>query len=189
MGLLTVVGLALDAVPLIRTLWRWVQERQMEVRIEPIRDYVIQYAVPNERNKIPDIPVIDAKLRLTFINHRTDRRERIIGCSLLLKQRHLIFWKRTIVDIPMRAYEGNINLPRPWDFELAPTSSPFTIEAEAVGQGFVEGQQQIPKRMEMFISFEMVGPIRRLERKLSNVRHEHNGEADRETPTLAPEGQ
>ncbi|MCH8008133.1 MAG: hypothetical protein IIC91_04655 [Chloroflexi bacterium] len=142
----------------------------MEIRIEPLTEYIIQYEVPDERNKIADIPVIHVKLRLTFINHRTDRRERIIGANLLLKRRHLLLWKRTVATVPMRAYEGNVYAQRDWNIDLEPTSSPITIEAEAIGQGLIEGKQKIPKRMKLFISFDMVGPIRRLERKLIDVK-------------------
>jgi hypothetical protein len=129
--ILSLLGLVLDGLPLTRTVWRWLLERQMEVRVEPLTDYVIQYAVPDERNKIPDIPVIHVNLRLTFINHRTDRHERIIDCNLLLKHRHLILWRRTFATVPMRAYASNRYAHRDWNIDLAPTSSPFTIEAEA----------------------------------------------------------
>ena len=175
MGIGEGIGGFLDMVPFVRRFWRWLWERQMEVTIEPrypdlggpIHTVV---TVPDGSTDF-DGGWYEGLISLTLINNRTDRQERIIGIWPELRTRRLLFWKRTIAI-------GEAHVPDPiagWphgrpvtDLLLQPMSAPAMIVLN-VGGSF-KGIK-LPKKSEIVLVFKMVGPMRRMTRKLTEVRH------------------
>ncbi len=164
MFVVEVTSTILQGVPLARTIARSIRERGLEVKVEAGSDYVIQYGDPT--SKWP--PAIYADLRITLTNHRTDRPERIIGCHLELKRKVLFLWSRTILSVLLRNRVGNADK---FDIELPAMSSPTSIEVVAFGPGLAS-KESAPKYSDLMLVLQLVGPIRRMERRLTKVTHD-----------------
>ena len=161
------IGAVFDAVPLLRWAWRSLLERQMEVQIQlTSEEYDVQYG---------ENAIIFATIRLRLVNHRTDRKERITGACAALKTRFLWFWRRTIVTVPVTARVG----PSLEDLLLEPQCSPVQLEAWIDGP---TGNAKLERTMELWLVLDMVGPIRKLERKLTTVKHQPSSSS----PTGSP---
>jgi len=111
---------------------------------------------------------------IILLNHRNDRRERIIGCSLHLKKRQWLFWDKTITlaEVKEDVRQGGATPQRKSinNVELPPVSAPIvlTVEANAPIQVPVI---TLPKKMKLVLEFQMVGPIRRKRHLLSLISH------------------
>ena len=104
--IIAAVGIFLKSIPLLRRGWRWLWERRIEIEIDspgsanpasPARGLrrdddgpILIVAVA------PENPHIFAWFDLVLVNHRTNRKERILGIELHLKKRHRLFWKKTL---------------------------------------------------------------------------------------------
>ena len=158
----------MELVPLIRKFMRWLLERQMEVMISPhfedSKPYSVSVIAGQRRVGVA------AWLDLQFINHRTDRPERIIGCWAELRQNRALFWKRTLGVVPVKVMiSPTLKHDTPiTDIVLAPMCKPQTHVIQILGdlKGF-----QMPRKSELVIVFRMVGPIRKCVRRLTTVRH------------------
>ncbi len=111
---------------------------------------------------------------IVLINHRNDRKERIIGCSLHLKKRHWLFWDKTITfaEVKESVQRGgatpqhkSIN-----NVELPPVSAPLVLTVEANAPIQVP-MITLPEKMKLVLEFQMVGPIRRMRHLLSLISH------------------
>lgn len=170
MGIAEIIGTFFDGVPVLRTIWRKMWERGMEVSIEPLSPYVIQWGTL--------VPAIYARMRLTFTNHRSDRPERIINCRVELKKRHLLLWKRTLLSIPVHLLasspadvgpERELTKDSILDLKIEPVSPPVSIDIFANGPSLTNG---LPKWSELVLILDIVGPIRRMERTIQRVRRD-----------------
>ena len=132
----------------------------MEVTLEPLKGLdgrlSLQPAIQVESSVKRGKPyiTIGAVFNLKLINHRTDRSERIVGCSLDLKKRYWLLWNKTIISIPVPGFSN---------LELSPLSAPVYIEVKVYRTFHV---QQIPHRAKLVLKFKMVGPMRKYERVL-----------------------
>ena len=161
----------LSVVPGFRGLLRWLLERDMEVVIEPTTKPSLgkpTFSVNVLRNT-----EIYALFTVTFTNHRTDRKERVIECSVELKKRHWFFWRKTIGSVPVSVRastfrhisRGPTSLD---DLALEPQSSPAWVTLNATG---TIDTVSLPRCMDLVVILRMVGPIRKIERLLTRVRH------------------
>jgi len=183
MGIAEFVGAFFNATPVVRRIWRWLLERQMEVSVigpmflgqrENITLSVAIEEPPEGEIKMP--PSIVARFALRLVNHRAERKERIIGASLALKKRRLFFWRDSLITIPVHQ-QGQRTLIGPpiSNIELAPLCAPVEVQCVAFHTMDESIRQQAPRRFEMCLVLEMVGPIRRLERKVMDfVRPRHH---------------
>jgi len=115
---------------------------------------------------------VSALLSLTLINHSRNNPERIIGCWVELRRRHLLFLHRTITLISVLTSSPNdyrLNYPIK-DIYLEPTSKPQTMTIQIGGDFTCD---KMPKRSELVLVFKMVGLLREYRKKLCNIRHKH----------------
>ncbi|MEX0800725.1 MAG: hypothetical protein WD379_05875 [Dehalococcoidia bacterium] len=175
MSVAAIIGLLFDGVPLLRRAWRWLLERQMEVALlapmwrsgrDP--DMTLQVAIEAPADdQIEMRASIFAHFAMRLVNHRPDRKERIVGAKLALKKHWIILWRRTLVEIPVHQRgQGQLLGPIISDIELEPISSP--VEIQCVAQETLDQslRERLPKRFEMWLVLDMVGPIRKLQRKI-----------------------
>ena len=107
--------------------------------------------------------VISVWIGLRMVNHRTDRPEHIVGCSVELKRRYLLLWHKTIVNIPVRVNHDKT----PWkEVFLEPMSRSHTVALNALS-AFTN--IELPKRSDLFIVLDLVGPIKKMERLLQHI--------------------
>ena len=117
----------------------------------------------------PDtICVAKARFSLRLVNHRVDRPEVIIGARLRLKRKRMVFWSQTLSVIP-------INDERFKYLRLEPQSKPEEIAIDVAG----DIPAILPKVTYLVLELEMVGPVRRMERKLTNhIERSHDHTTD-----------
>lgn len=172
-GFLSAIGLFFDSVPILRSVWRAVLERQLSVEVLPQhfssgRDDKIIYLVAIERDdeRGPERSFIAIRFALRFINNRTDRKERIIGAYVVMKKRRLWLWKKEILRFPVceRPAPPGDMLPIS-NIELEPMSAPLEIRCEAESGSLDPSvRDDFPARFSAFLELDMVGPMRRLTR-------------------------
>ena len=185
MGIKDAIGILFSTIPRIRTAWRWLLERGMEISVQHPHSHPLGNSpFPHWEDQKPlytvfvgENPYIYLWGDIVLINHRNDRKERIIGCSLHLKKKRWLFWDKTITsaEVKERIQRGgtspqykSIN-----NVELPPVSAPqvLTVEANAPIQVAVT---TLPKKMSLVLEFQMVGPIRRMRHLLSPISHNPN---------------
>jgi hypothetical protein len=118
---------------------------------------------------------LDAFVQVHLENRRRERRERVKGASLLIRQR-LWRFRRTVLEVPLRSYDGP-HLP---DLAIDPL-------APRIGLGLgpfpaqVRGMPALPRNCDAVLVLYMAEPVRRIDTPLGMV----NFEA--QTPPPAPE--
>jgi len=173
----TSVLAVLDRIPLIRAFWRWLWERRLEVSWGP----PVWNAGPDPEMKItlgiedtPGISVNFAPFLLTMftlrlVNHRTDRMERVIGGCLAIKKRRLFLWRETLATAPIYQRGRSPVQPLLSDVPLPPISPPTEIQC-MVQETFDRSlRQTLPRKSEIWLELELVGPVRRFRRKVSDL--------------------
>ncbi len=88
-----------------------------------------------------------------FINHRTNRKERIVGAELHLKRRHLLFWKKTLFKAPITRYSTHNDRTPFGELELEPMSRPTPVTIMVSAQMSKEVVRSLPKRFDMVAVF------------------------------------
>jgi hypothetical protein len=167
MGVKSIIETIFGTLPLIRRIWRWLLERNMEIIAKPRYDD-IGYSI-----YAPDLTKglsghVSAIIDLTLINHRTDRQERIIGCWGELRKRRWLFWRTTLAKISVdtnSADDWHLKYPIT-NLVLDPMGQPYQCSAQLSGElsGF-----KMPRWSELVLVFKMVGPMRRKEHRLDTV--------------------
>lgn len=152
------ISFSLEGLPLLRTLWRWMMERGFEIQINPQGQYELRD--PNE--EVPSW--MYGRMNLVLINHRTDRLERVIGAQVLLKRRAFWLWHRTIISTPLRLVVGTSRRAIT-NIEMKAVSEPYAAEVSFEDSPDAE---QFGRRMDVILELQMVGPIRRIERRLAS---------------------
>lgn len=107
-----------------------------------------------------------------FTNHRTDRKERIVGCELHLKKRHLLFWKKTIFKAPVTRYSTRDDRTPFGQFELEPLSGPTALTVMVSSDMPHEIVGRLPRRFDMVAVFQLVGPVKSTERIIQVFTHD-----------------
>ena len=175
----SVIDFVFGSIPLIRSAWRWLLERNMEV-ITEARYEDIGYIVnaPNLTEGLSGY--VNAIINLTLINHRADRPERIIECWGELRKRRLVFWKTTLAKLSVNTNsESDYQLKYPiTNLVLEPMGAPHKRPIQLSGE---LGGFNMPKKSELVLVFRMVGTIRRKEHTLDTVVYNpqtvsHNGQ-------------
>ncbi len=123
----------------------------------PMLQLAIEPPLPDEGPGMR--PWVYMRFTLRLVNHRTDRKERVIGGSVALKRRRLLLWRKTLQEVPLLIDEVAIT-----DIELPPMSSAIEVDCHASGN--VNDSEAWPSRIEAWIVLDMVGPIRRFERRI-----------------------
>jgi len=95
---------------------------------------------------------VAAAFSLQLVNHRTDRKERIRSGSLHVKKGRFLFWKKTILEVPVKGGIENLELP--------PQSPTILQPIDAQGSTRLAN---VPKRVLLVLSLKMVGPMRKKE--------------------------
>ncbi len=145
-------------------------ERNMEVKVQGISSQLD----PNIKDKKPVIDVRNIRTQkpsilllgtIILINHRTDRKERILGCNLVLKVCCWRFWNKTVLETPIYIYHGSVSRRDKLleNVELEPMSSPVKLDITAIGSSDKPIKNLGKKKMKLFLKFRMVGPMRRKE--------------------------
>jgi len=162
----------IDGSPLVRVLWRWLLERDMEVRIEGWD--LGNHCTPVYEVNVGESPTIFAMFKLIFVNHRTDRGQRILRAQVVLKKYHLWLWSKTMCGTPLTVEDRSGGLTiRPSPFEN------FVLERQSPEYEFyiwTSGPltypvMRLPKRMFLELELDMVGPMRKVRRRLEAVTH------------------
>ena len=191
-GVIAFWGYLLDATPIARTGWRWLLERQMEIGILPAkwmagRDEKISLAIgiePDATGRPAPHPYIHALFGLQLINHRTDRKERVLAVDLAFKRHRAWLWRKTFLAIPVCYRESGGDLRPIENVELEPQSAPVELQCRvehAVSDGSVR-VDMFPNRFEIWLVLRMVGPLRRTERRFQVVDRPRAGFLDRYGP-------
>lgn len=172
------IGIFFDSVPFVRNAWRWLWERRMDVEV---REFVwrdggreeLEYRVDIEESEPGDIPWkphFFALFTLYLLNNRTDWKERVIGAWIEIKKRRLYFWRKTLARLPiLEVGQGQLHGPPIKDIELEPLSAP--IETRCVAEQSLDESLRtaLPRLSELWLVLDMVGPVRKLERKLQDT--------------------
>ncbi len=103
----------IDTIPAVRWAWRKSLERRMEVVIGDPKGVdgkpeEATFAFAIDAPYLRDFtPFVSARFVLKLINHRTDRKERVMGVRLALKRRHFVLWRRMLLHVPVQRTEPN----------------------------------------------------------------------------------
>jgi hypothetical protein len=173
------IGSFLDAVPVLKKLWRWVLERHMDIELyAPHSQPEGLYPVSAQKGSnflytvnVGPNPHIYIWADLALINNKTSQRERIIGCSLQLTKRHNGLWKRTIAEATVEQLVSRDAYSAVRDVPLEPMSKPTVITIQANGE-IKMPVESLPRKMELALRFRMVGPIRRMYFKVADISHD-----------------
>ena len=107
---------------------------------------------------------------LRLINHRTDRKERIIGVWLAIKKRHWLLWHKTIARVPVCQRLRSPGEPPPIrNVVLEPLSAPTEIQCRTYDILSDDVPERVPPKSELWLILDMVGPVRRVERKVEDL--------------------
>jgi hypothetical protein len=185
------IGYLFDGMPIVRNAWRWLLERQLEVEILPQlwssgRDSEIVHLVAIERDDQRGAanPFIVLHFALRFVNHRSDRKERVIGAHVVFKKKRLWLWKKEILRIPICRRPGPTQTMEPIsNIEIEPMSAPLEIQVYAESGPLEPAVRDLfPGRFNAYVVLNMVGPMRRLERFMMDFKRPSAGFWDRISP-------
>jgi hypothetical protein len=167
MGVKTTIEAILNVLPLIRRIWHWLLERNLEVTTTPrYEDLPYYVSAPDPIKGLSGY--VTATINLTLINHRVDRPERIIECWGELRKRRWIFWNATLAKLSVETNaDTDYQLKYPiTNLLLEPMGAPHKRPIRLSGElsGF-----KMPRRSELVLVFKMVGTMRRKEHRLDTV--------------------
>lgn len=163
-----IIGLLFNAMPIIQKVWQKYIGRTMEITIKAhYEDMGSPYTVTVSEDGTS--VGIYALLDLRLVNHSPNRAERIIECWAELRKRYSLR-HRVVARFPVLNKIPTDVLPAVAlrNVYLEPISRPQTLLINIIGDC---KNIRMPKRSELIIVFKMVGPIRRLEYKLTNIIH------------------
>jgi len=170
------IGVALRALPLIGKAGSWLLERGMEVTIHPhthpasgvpMKDaptFILAIEPPTDPATVRLNPYSYSVFRLRLVNHRTDRQERVIAARIALKCRRWMFWRRTLFTLPVN--DAGRSGSKPVTALLSAMSAPVEIECKAFADITNLPEWGDVRRVEEWLVLDMVGPIRRIERRI-----------------------
>jgi len=174
MAVAQIVDVLLEATPILRGLWRRLLERGIEVTVLPPLDpggkeREAEPVIEVDRDPLPAVGrTIYADFALRLINHRTDRKERVRAGRLEIKKPRLFLWRQTVWQAPISGRRPPSAQPpgQPMaNLVLKPMSAPVEVECRVLGKL----DEPLPKRSELWLVLEMIGPIRRVQRKIMNL--------------------
>lgn len=185
------IGYLSDGTPIVRSVWRWVLERQLDMEILPQlwpggRDGEIVHVVAIERDDQRGAlnPFIVLHFALRFVNHRSDRKERVIGAHVVFKKKRLWLWKKEILRIPIcKRPEPRQEIEPISNIEIEPMSAPLEIQMYAESGPLEPAVRDLfPGRFNAYVVLDMVGPMRRLERFMMDFKRPSANLWDRISP-------
>ena len=160
------VWLFLEGTPILRRFWRWILCRKMEVIVTPY-DFTGGDEATYSVAVNPQWVRVWALLNLRIINH-SDKPERILGCSVHLRKRHLFLWQRTLGEVNVQKRLDDSPLD---NLLLEPCTS--HDEVIRIDGGF--RHTGFPRHSELILVFKMVGQMRKYELKLEDIIHNPKG--------------
>lgn len=166
------IGVFFDATPIIRRLWRWLIERNMEVEIKPHFKDTKTYSIAAPYPAKNLAGGVHSYLDLTIINHNTQRPERIIECWGEIRKNRWLFWKRTLARVDVESVPDNKKISNVL-LESLGEPKHLTICLSATLSGF-----KLPRKSELVLIFRMVGPIRKYIIKLTGIKHNQKQVSD-----------
>ncbi len=174
---ITVFGAFCDGVPFLRGVWRYLLERKMQVEIagwfpdmEPIYSVWVFYDNGQGKVWLVEHPSISAMFKLTLINHRTDRKERLIGARVILEKR-VLFRRLIMATAPLELRLGGDSSPFPKDILFEPQSAPHVYTVQADGS-IIHPVATFPRRSKLVLEMDFVGPMRKVRRTLTTIKHD-----------------
>lgn len=185
MGFIDAIGIIFDSLPIVRKLWRWMWERDMELELREPHSQIVRGSsglnVPDGTKPIMSVnvgenPHIYIWLDLVLTNHRTTRREVITNCELHLKKRHWLFWEQTIASAPVLVESvptGSRNQTAWRAVTLDPVSPPVIVSVTAQGD-ITYPVSKFPRKLRLVLEFRMVGPRRCMRRVIQEFKHDPN---------------
>ncbi len=159
-------SMTLELLPYVRDLWRRFMERAMEIEIYPVGSYHVQSLATTGDSGSPWW--LYGRISISFVNHRTDRLERVIGAHVEWRRRRFHFWRKTMAQAPVflkrdiSRDEINIELP----------AMSKRYEARLIFDDTVNTPHEIPEWSELILVLDLVGPIRHIKRSLTGVKHD-----------------
>lgn len=104
---------------------------------------------------------------LVLVNHSTETKEHIASASLSLKQRRWLIGSKTLFSLPLEI-QGYPNDHPFEDVEIEPQSKrEFTFNFH---KG-IPAIKPFPRRSKLMLVLEMIGPNRKIEYELEEIRH------------------
>jgi hypothetical protein len=175
-GLVTsLLSTIFEGIPPLRALWRNVVERKLEVEIKGTeflgkqRPPEFSVALEDSPGLIPSLPaLIAADFALLLLNHRPDRPERLRRAWLEVKRRRWWFWRSTMIRVPVLQRTTQQDLPV-GDVLLEPMGSPVEVSCRVMGFLDSSLKRTVPRRSELWLVLDMVGPIRKIQRKIDDL--------------------
>jgi hypothetical protein len=105
---------------------------------------------------------------LVLTNHRTDRKERIIKARLALKEKRFKFWRRTVIEFPVRqqVYITGPTEASLENIELEPLSAPREVYVHMSANIEKDACKAMPRFIEAWLVLDLVGPVRHLKKRI-----------------------
>lgn len=173
--LILALGVALEVIPAVRDAWRWLLERELEVGLREFEwqdgekdelKFRVNIEEP-EPGGPPWRPHFYVLFTLRIVNHRTDRLERVIGARLVIKKRRLFFWRKDIAEVQvLHVGDGQLHGPPIADLPIEALSAPVEVRCIVDETLDEDIRQRLPTLSEIWLVFDLVGPLRRWERNV-----------------------
>ena len=166
--LMTIFATLLDFLPFTRPLYTLLFERKLEIEVLPAnwlagRDEEPSFNLAIENPQESGRGSLFMHCGLVLTNHRIDRLERIIRGWVVLKSRRLGFWRKTHKQFPVchRVWMSGESKELPLEnIELPPLSPPIEYNMWVYGNLTLEESNALPNRIEAWMEFDLVGPVR-----------------------------
>jgi hypothetical protein len=181
MWVLATIGIILDAVPIVRRLWRWIWEHNMELELREPHSQIVRgdtgLNIPDGTSPIFTVntgekPYVYMWCDLVITNHNKDRPEVITNCKLHLKMRHRLLWEKTIASAPVLIDTDNRGVrskQKAWKpVRVRRFSLPKTIPVMAQGD-ITYPIEKLPRKMRLVLEFHTVGLHRRIKKAVCSI--------------------
>lgn len=173
----SVASTFIEALPLVGAAFRRILERNMQVGLagwfpdmEPIYSVWVFWDDGRGQVSLLEHPSISAMFQLTLINYRTDRKERLIGARVILEKR-VLFHRSIMAKAPLELRVGGDSRPFPKDILFEPQSAPHVYTVQADGP-IVHPIATFPRRSKLVLEMDFVGPMRKVRRTLTAIKHD-----------------
>lgn len=185
MGIRETISFTFGAIPIARTLWRWMWERHVELELREPYSQIVRGATglnipdgtaPIFTVNVGEKPHIYIYCDLVITNHSKDKPEVITNCELHLKIRHWLLWEKTIASTPVLIEPNHTNIKfghskwKVWKpIRLEPFSLPMIIPVVAQGD-ITYPIEKLPRKMRLVIEFDTVGrPHKRIRKPIHSI--------------------
>ena len=157
-----IIFASIGVVPIVRAVLHWSFERHLEI-------IFLDDPSPNLGFSSREIfhTLFCARILAKLINHRMDRNELILSCTLHLKRRRWLLWKQSLFSMDLTMLHDQVPLNT---VLLGSLCDPMKLEITGEAIVPILNLVPMPNQMDCYLTFKMVGPIRRIERKVRAVK-------------------